>query len=395
MEAGALPTRRKRFWTDEEDRALRDAVDLMGQGNWERIAATVGSRKASQCRDRWQYHLRPDLNREPWTQAEDQLIEQYVSRFGRQWSKIAGRLHARTCHDVKNRYKLTSKAATAGGGAESFPHGRTGGTIAVVLGSATMGTGADAIGALGMPPVSAYPTAAPIGSTQLTIFPSNWGQTPQLHPLTGTPLELGDASHIALAGAPSAEAPGSVRHTPLSLAIPVQPWVTGAPAAQPGAQQAAAVATTAWPSALGDTTSRFLLANPPPLPSSTPLGGMMLSAGDSCPTLPASNIAAAGASDELRASSGVQGCELPPCFLSGIIRTGGPTVPASPTAAIPSSSSMLPAGLVGGAGASPASLAQPIGDAVTRVTPPRRPKAAASAIGSSVPATPTQQQSCA
>lgn len=54
-----------------------------GEGNWSAIARCLNTmfsksvdegRIGKQCRERWNHHLRPDIRKDAWTEAEEQQL---------------------------------------------------------------------------------------------------------------------------------------------------------------------------------------------------------------------------------------------------------------------------------------------------------------------------------
>uniref|UniRef100_A0A7S4J365 Myb-like domain-containing protein n=1 Tax=Prymnesium polylepis TaxID=72548 RepID=A0A7S4J365_9EUKA len=108
-------------WTVAEDEQLVQAIGKQQRGkarekiSWQAIAALVDGRCAKQCRERWCNQLRPGLNTQQWTAAEDARLIELVGRIGRKWSQVAKLLQtSRGDNAVKNRYAKLAHAGRAG-----------------------------------------------------------------------------------------------------------------------------------------------------------------------------------------------------------------------------------------------------------------------------------------
>ena len=55
-------------------------------------------------------HLRPDLNKGPWTAEEDAALVEAHRAVGNRWSEIARRLPGRPENAIKNRWNSTVRA---------------------------------------------------------------------------------------------------------------------------------------------------------------------------------------------------------------------------------------------------------------------------------------------
>ena len=76
---------------------------------WRSIAENLPGRSGKQCRERWCYHLRPNIKKGGWTEAEDSLIDRLQKKIGNKWTTIAESLPGRTDNDVKNRWHTCKK----------------------------------------------------------------------------------------------------------------------------------------------------------------------------------------------------------------------------------------------------------------------------------------------
>ena len=100
-----------RGWTLEEDNLLRNAVAQFPHGSvrWEVVAKSVSRRNMKQCRERWEFHLNPEISKEPFTQYEDRVIVAQQKKIGNRWTLIAEQLPGRTSSSVKNRWYTVLK----------------------------------------------------------------------------------------------------------------------------------------------------------------------------------------------------------------------------------------------------------------------------------------------
>ena len=101
--------KRNKF-TPEEDLALKTLVAQFGEYNWERIASHMPNRNERQCHDRWIYYLSPNINNEPFTKEEDELLFKLVSQMGGMWVQISKKFNKRSDKQIKNRWNLLKKS---------------------------------------------------------------------------------------------------------------------------------------------------------------------------------------------------------------------------------------------------------------------------------------------
>jgi hypothetical protein len=102
-------------WKHEEDSKLRELIEKTGVKKWAKIASELNScffndRKGKNCRDRWNNHLNPEINKGEWTFEEDlNLLKRYLKE-GRKWSLIAKEFRGRTENSIKNRWNTLVKS---------------------------------------------------------------------------------------------------------------------------------------------------------------------------------------------------------------------------------------------------------------------------------------------
>ena len=103
------PSLIKGSWTREEDEMIIEFVKQYGTKNWTKLATLLPGRIGKQCRERWRNHLDPDVNRNPWTEEEDNILIEMHEKIGNQWVKIAEYLPGRSDNSIKNRWNSTLK----------------------------------------------------------------------------------------------------------------------------------------------------------------------------------------------------------------------------------------------------------------------------------------------
>jgi hypothetical protein len=112
LEIRANGTLRPGVWSAEEDEELQKLITEKSS-RWGEIAATINLtmhngiklRSGKQCKERWNNHLNPEINRGPWTRIEDILLLEKYKRYGNKWSQIAKKVERRTESNIKNRIK--------------------------------------------------------------------------------------------------------------------------------------------------------------------------------------------------------------------------------------------------------------------------------------------------
>lgn len=118
QEVLATGTLRAGVWSVEEDSLLRELIQE-NKTRWSEISYRLNTdmhkglqvRSGKQCKERWNNHLNPHINRGEWTLEEDVSLLELFQNKGNRWSLIAKEVPSRTESSIKNRIKsLVNKA---------------------------------------------------------------------------------------------------------------------------------------------------------------------------------------------------------------------------------------------------------------------------------------------
>jgi hypothetical protein len=109
-EAEDLSLNPKKQFSIHEDRHLLALIGKHGLKSWAALAREMPNRTAKQCRERWHNHLNPQINRGPWSAAEDRILALQHRELGNRWADIAKYLPGRTDTLVKNRWNTSVRA---------------------------------------------------------------------------------------------------------------------------------------------------------------------------------------------------------------------------------------------------------------------------------------------
>ena len=98
------PGLRKGKWSKDEDDLLLNFVRKFGPQNWGNLAIILKGRTPKQIRDRWVNNLNPKRLNFKWNEELDKILLENYLIYGSKWTKISENIFGTTENVVKNRF---------------------------------------------------------------------------------------------------------------------------------------------------------------------------------------------------------------------------------------------------------------------------------------------------
>ena len=91
------------FWTEEEDRILKEKAEEFKYKNWNSIANFIPGRTSIQCSARYR-RIRPGLIKGAWSKEEDEKLVILYEKYGKNWAAISKEMPHRTGKQIRDRF---------------------------------------------------------------------------------------------------------------------------------------------------------------------------------------------------------------------------------------------------------------------------------------------------
>ena len=91
------------FWTEEEDKILKEKAKEFNYKNWKSIANFIPGKNFIQCSARFR-RIRPGLIKGAWGKEEDSKLISLYEKYGRNWAAISKEMNQRTGKQIRDRF---------------------------------------------------------------------------------------------------------------------------------------------------------------------------------------------------------------------------------------------------------------------------------------------------
>ena len=91
------------FWTEEEDKILKQKAEEFKYKNWNSIATFIPGRTSIQCSARYR-RIRPGLVKGAWDKEEDNKLLSLYEKYGKNWAAISKEMPHRTGKQIRDRF---------------------------------------------------------------------------------------------------------------------------------------------------------------------------------------------------------------------------------------------------------------------------------------------------
>ncbi len=91
------------FWTEEEDKILKEKAEEFNYKNWNSIADFIPGRTSIQCSARYR-RIRPGLIKGAWDKEEDNKLLLLYEKYGKNWAAISKEMPHRTGKQIRDRF---------------------------------------------------------------------------------------------------------------------------------------------------------------------------------------------------------------------------------------------------------------------------------------------------
>jgi hypothetical protein len=96
-------TKKINFWTEEEDKILKEKAKEFNYKNWNSIAEFIPGKSAIQCSSRYR-RIRPGLIKGGWKKEEDSKLLSLYEKYGKNWAAISKEMPHRTGKQIRDRF---------------------------------------------------------------------------------------------------------------------------------------------------------------------------------------------------------------------------------------------------------------------------------------------------